>query len=333
MRAIAMWCVLLLPASIEAAAPVRVIFDTDMVTDCDDLGAQAVLHALADLGEVEILATVTSSRHAWSPACIDAVNTFYGRPDLPIGRPHGQAPDFPSKFARRVAERFPHDTSDLDKVPDALEVYARTLAAQPDGETTIVTVGYLTNVAGLLKLPATADRPSGLDLARRKVKAWVCMGGNFIGKPAVDDLKLGNVNFTRDADSALYAIRRWPGKLTFVGREVASVPSGLKVGARLAELPESNPIRVGYAAYFDGRPKDRHVADQATVLYAVRGLGTFWEIETRGFMDLRPDMTFRWEGSEEKGQAYLLKRPAPDRRHDRAAEEAIDALMLRAPGK
>src|SRR5687768_16854650 len=49
-----------------AESPVKVIFDTDMDSDCDDLGALAVLHALADRGEVEILATVTSSQNPWS---------------------------------------------------------------------------------------------------------------------------------------------------------------------------------------------------------------------------------------------------------------------------
>ena len=38
------------------AAPVKILFDTDMTTDCDDAGAMAVLHALADRGECEILA-------------------------------------------------------------------------------------------------------------------------------------------------------------------------------------------------------------------------------------------------------------------------------------
>src|SRR5690606_32742496 len=44
-------------AATAVADPVKVIFDTDYSTDCDDPGALAVLHALADLGEVEILAT------------------------------------------------------------------------------------------------------------------------------------------------------------------------------------------------------------------------------------------------------------------------------------
>ena len=43
------------------------------------------------------------------------------------------------------------------------------------------------------QLPAGAGHSSGPDLVGRKVKRWVCMGGNFAGSPPRDDLKLGNV--------------------------------------------------------------------------------------------------------------------------------------------
>src|SRR5215210_7685327 len=65
-------------------APVKILFDTDMMTDCDDAGAMAVLHALADKGECEILATVVSSKDIQSVATVDVINTFYGRPGLPL---------------------------------------------------------------------------------------------------------------------------------------------------------------------------------------------------------------------------------------------------------
>ena len=50
-----------------AAGPVKVIFDTDMYTDYDDIGALAMLHALADAGECELLAVVQSTRGNTGP--------------------------------------------------------------------------------------------------------------------------------------------------------------------------------------------------------------------------------------------------------------------------
>jgi len=38
---------------------VPVIFDTDIAPDFDDVGAMALLHAFADKGEVNILATIS----------------------------------------------------------------------------------------------------------------------------------------------------------------------------------------------------------------------------------------------------------------------------------
>src|SRR2546426_660484 len=50
------------PAS-TPSEPVKVIFDTDMDSDCDDVLALAILHVLADRGEAEILATVVSTKN------------------------------------------------------------------------------------------------------------------------------------------------------------------------------------------------------------------------------------------------------------------------------
>ena len=49
------------PHQPEPGKPVRVIFDTDMGSDCDDVGALALLHAYADQKKVEIIGCVYSS--------------------------------------------------------------------------------------------------------------------------------------------------------------------------------------------------------------------------------------------------------------------------------
>lgn len=314
------------PASKPNGVP-RILFDTDMDSDCDDVGALAMLHVMADQGEAEILATVVSAKNPWSAPCVDAVNTWYGRPDLPIGRPkHPGAVNSPSKYAKRIAEEFPHDLKDLAKLPDAVQVYVEVLSKQPDRSVTIVTVGDLTNVAQLLKLPAKDGRPSGVDLVQAKVKGWVCMGGNFIGRPAKDDMKLGNNNFSLDAASSLYAVKNWPVDLTFVGREIGSVPSGLKAGANLTQLPANHVVRRAYELYFDGTVKNRHLADQTTVLYAVRGLRDYWDLEANGTMDLQPDMKFEWKPGGR--QSYLLKRTNDGKPNDRQIEQVIEGLMM-----
>jgi hypothetical protein len=107
--------------------PVPIIFDSDMDTDCDDLAALALLHVLADKGEATILATVASSRSEFTPLCIDAVNSYYGRPDLPIGVPK-KGRQNPSKYTKAVSEAVSHKLKRFEDAGDAVEIYRRVLA-------------------------------------------------------------------------------------------------------------------------------------------------------------------------------------------------------------
>jgi hypothetical protein len=85
--------VLVLQISVLSAAETRcpaIIFDTDMGSDCDAAGALAVLNALADAGEVRILGVVFSSgKNRYGVGTCDAINTYYGRGDLPLGQYQG----------------------------------------------------------------------------------------------------------------------------------------------------------------------------------------------------------------------------------------------------
>lgn len=306
------------PSTLLGRKPVRIILDVDMDSDCDDAGAMAVLHALADRGEVEPLAIMVSGVNPWAGPCVDAINTWYGRPDLPIGTARAPAPDQASRYARGVAERCPHRLRASADAPDAVALYHRILAAQPDGGVTIATVGDMTNLAKLL---ATQE---GMGLVRAKVAVWICMGGNFIGRPATDDLRLGNNNFTLDPGATYAAITAWPTPIVFAGREMCSVPSGLRIGRGLAAKPAGHPVRIAYELYHNGQVRDRHVADIVTVYAAVRGRDGLWDAEDRGFMDLQRDMTFTWRYGRDV-HAYLLKRPDVS---DRSVERKLDELLL-----
>jgi inosine-uridine nucleoside N-ribohydrolase len=305
----------------RAAEPVKILFDTDMTTDCDDAGSMAVLHTLADRGECEILATVTSVPDPNALATVDAINRYRRRPDLPLGLVKEGGVKMPSKFTGRLAREFPHRVGPDADFPDAVDVYREILAKQPDRSVVLVTVGYLTHVSRFLQ------SPGGLDLARAKVTRWVCMGGNFIGDPPKDDLSLGNVNFQRDAASAHFAIHHWPGEIVFAGREVCSVPSGLAIGSALANTPPDNPVRRAYEHYFDGTARDRHVADLSTVLYAVRGLTDCWNLSAPGRMDLREDMKFTWIPDPAGRHRHLLKKSG----NDRQIESVLEGLLVAAP--
>ena len=75
----------------SAAVPLPVILDTDICGDCDDVAALAMLHALESREQCRLLAVTVSANHPLAAPFVDCVDTFYGRPDVPVGvvRPGG----------------------------------------------------------------------------------------------------------------------------------------------------------------------------------------------------------------------------------------------------
>jgi hypothetical protein len=317
---------LLLITSLAKAEPVRIIFDTDMDSDCDDAAALAMLHALADKGEAQILGTMISSKLEWSAPCTDAINTYFKRPDLPIGV--NKEPGKPwqsSKYAKQIAEEFPHDLKSNAEAPDATILYRRILAAQPDNSVTIVTVGDVSNIRFLLESKADAVSPlSGVDLAKQKVRSWVCMGSRY---PAdLDPNRWGN--FKMDAASTVKGIAAWSGLITFTGG--GKFAEALSTGKRLNELPKASPVRRVYELYFDGAIKERHSADQIAVYIAVRGKGTPWKLVTQGYNHIFDDGRHEWHETPDNPQhEYISALDEGFKAREVAAQ--MEELMLHLP--
>src|SRR5690349_1470639 len=151
------------------AKPVDLIFDTDIGNDCDDAMALAVIHALQNRQACRLLAVTLTNPDPLAGRLIDAINTFYGRPDIPIGvNPDSPVAKKVSPFLK-AAENYPHDF-DPAKAPSALTLLRKTLAAAEDQSVVLVQVGFFTNLAKLLDSPADAASPlPGRELVKRKV--------------------------------------------------------------------------------------------------------------------------------------------------------------------
>jgi hypothetical protein len=293
---------LLLASPALAQGPVRVIVDTDLAADVDDVGALALLHALADRGEAEILATMVSSRNRHSVACLSALNTWYGRRDLPI------------------AKRFPLE---LRSTRDAVPLYRRTLAGQADGSVVIVTIGFLTNLKNLLdSAPDDSSPLGGEDLVRRKVRVWVCMGGKLPDGLFPDGGSEYNVGY--DTFASVRAINDWPTPVVFSGFEIGA---SIKTGARLNALPDESPVKAAYRL-FNGL-LDRESWDQTAVLYAVRGARDYWRESPPGLnlMHARVGQGFNEWLDLPAGRHRHLQEKMPPADLARTIEE----LMLQPP--
>lgn len=307
--------VLFLAGSSPGAAPIPVIFDTDMMGDVDDVGAVAVLHALADKGEVTVLATGICTKHPGSPLCLDALNRFYGRANLPVGVVKGPAFVKKSRYADGIAKEWPHRFDSVDDVPDVVKVYRKALAGAKDGSVVLITVGQLTNVRDLLNSkPDEHSDLSGADLVKKKVRTWVCMGGKFPGGR--------EANLVNDGPAAYEAIRDWPGPIIFSGWEI-----GQKIITGRAYAQVKGPHAAKRAYFLFNEWQGRQSWDQTAVLYAGRGLdgglAKVWDLSPPGRMVIEKDGENGWQTEESGPHRYLVERMEPGK-----VGEMIEKLMV-----
>ena len=77
-RSFLAFVILLLLSSFSwGVKPVKIIFDTDMGPDFDDVGAITILHALAAKKECEILATVASDGYPYIGPTLEVFNRYF----------------------------------------------------------------------------------------------------------------------------------------------------------------------------------------------------------------------------------------------------------------
>ena len=262
------------------AACSRLILDTDLGVDIDDLGAVAVMHHLAAAGRCRILGVVTDLGQRHAAGCIDAVGAWCGRRP-PIGQP-----DWPSTQPDSYADRVYHarsaagdDLVDGDACERAVPLLKRLLTEAEDRSVVVATIGPLWHQADLL-----ADQ-AGRDLVDAKVDRFVVMGGHTPNTPCSDTDHGVEPNFMGgQSDCTRRFLDACPRPIVFCGSEVGNRRFGYGTGAELETLPQGHPVKIGYRDFFDRPPDwapeirsdsigDWSVWDLVTVLHAVGGAG------------------------------------------------------------
>jgi len=284
---------------------VSVIYETDFTFDVDDVGALAVLHALADNGEAEILAISYNEVQSRAADAIDAINTWYGRGNIPIGlydKPLNE-PDFSHSFYIDSLAGMKNDITN-NLVDSSINIYKQVLSGQPDHSVTIISVGFLNNLYDLL-----IEEP---ELVAQKVDKLVLMGGLYYDE----------FNFVRHGlvDQTQYVIENWPTPL-IVSQEGVYI----QTGAALEDTPKDNPVRQAYYAWFDNSFQDRSSWDHVAVLYGVRGSGDYFEEVDTGYGQLSNG--YQWK--MEPGRRMYLE-------HKLSTSEMakiIEALMVQQPAQ
>ncbi len=310
-------------ASAQSSKAKPVIFDSDMGPDYDDVGAITMLHAYADSGYINILATIASTNYDDVAAVFSVFNTYFNRPQIPIGVPgiNGLGLRDWQHWTDSIQVHYPHTIKNNNEVKDAVELYRKILSTQKDTSVTIITVGFFTNLANLLKSsPDKYSSLTGAELVRQKVKLLVSMAAGF---PAGKEY-----NIKMDAASSQYVFTHWKTPVIFSGFEIGrDIKTGLPLinNQHINNSPVKDVFRI-CIPLDKNDSKGRMSWDETAVLVAVKGYAPYYTLH-KGSIEVTADGSNTWN-NEGQGHAYLVEKIDPE-----IVEQIINNAIMHQPVK
>lgn len=305
----------------EQTDVVRLIYDTDICGDCDDVLALGMIHALETRGACQLLAVTISVDNDLAAPFVAAVNHFYGRDQIPIGVVGRGGVQEQSRFLSLAEQRdgaelrYPRASDsgasesgasgDAATKPPATELLRRTLAAQPDASVVIAQVGFSTNLARLLDSPPDAlSSLSGEELVRRKVRLLSLMAGAF--QPIGGNDRYQEYNIVRDVASAQRLARRWSSPMVFSGFEIGvALPYPAVSIERDFAYVKHHPLAEAYRLYMPP-PHERPTWDLTSVLYAVYSDRGYFDLSSPGTAEVEADGSTRFTAAPNGRHRYLV---------------------------
>ena len=298
----------------RAGEPIRLIFDTDICGDCDDVLALGMIHSLQSRGLCRLLAVTITANHELAAPFVDAVNTFYERGDIPIGVVGKGGVIERSEFLSLVEERdsgrfrYRHDLVPNQAAKNATALLRTTLAAQPDRSVVIAQVGFSTNLARLLE--SRGDESSALtgrELVERKVKLLSLMAGAF---QTIDgNRRFLEYNVVKDIASARVLAERWPTAMIYGGFEIGiALPYPAVSIERDYGYVRHHPLAEAYIRR-NPPPHNRPTWDLTSVLYAVFPDRGYFDVSPRGTVAVESDGFTRFTETPHGNHSYLILKP------------------------
>lgn len=292
---------------------VKVIFDTDMGSDCDDAGAMAVLHKLADRGEIEILGTIFSSNaNKFGIGTCAAINSYYGRKDLPLGQFQGNIiiGDSRNSYSQYIAEADSiYGHSVIDSTTESTLAYKKMLRKQTNKSVTIITVGHPVALYYLIK------DEEGNELVKEKVKRWIAM--THTNTRTKRDWNFGN---NGSAPFIKELLQLWPTEIYFSGKG-RNIITGNK---KLPATDINNPVKKAYELWGNSLEKGRSSWDQIAVLFAAQP--EYFSTE-KGSMSQNDSLETFWNPKVIKKHHYKIT----PKIQDSELEIIIEDLMSQKP--
>ncbi len=313
---------------------VKVILDTDMGSDCDDVGALAMLNEYENQGKAEILSVIYSSGVIpYGAGVIDAINRYYGNDSIPIGANHGNLVGDP--VDKMQAEKLSKDTEAFKnrfiKNTDVMEqtiLNRSILKNQPDHSVVYITIGHTKGLYELLvSKPDTISDLSGMELVQRKVKKWVALGALKASNEENYYVRDWNFFFNGTADYTKFLVENFPKPIYFV-----DAGSDIMTGESLIDTPNGNIVRTAYRDWLWNVEKktlkdQRPSWDLMTVYYAVESPENYFEIVGKGYLEFDTERGCRWRKTDSlSNQNFVLQKKG----HNKEIADYLN-LMISKP--
>jgi len=300
----------------QQTEPVRIILDTDMGSDCDDVGALALLHAYADSGMVEIVGCIYSSgKVPYGAGIIEAINIYYGRPEIPIGAYHGDEVGDP--VDKMTAEKLARDTVAFGNriihntdAEEQTQLNRRLLVQADDQSITYITIGHTKGLHELLvSEPDDISPLTGSELIALKIDRWIALGGLNARNEGNHFVKDWNFFFNNTAPYTKYVLENFPAPIYLI-----DAGSKVMTGKSLINTAPGNIVRTAYRDWLwevFNKPLEhqRPSWDLTTVYYAVEGLGDFLKSAGYGLLEFDIEKGCRWNHLENpSSQVYIYQK-------------------------
>jgi len=273
---------------------------------------------MADKGEVKLLGCNYPGRSNEPLNAIDAINTYHGRPDVPLAMMAKAGWINPSETVKGISASFPNDIKGAN-LPESVMLYRKLLAAQPDKSVTIICTGNQNALASLLTTKGDDISPlTGRELVAQKVKLLSIAGGQF---PRGADFAYDE----KYLDSAMTISVAWPSRVVYTGVEVGKQ---ITAGAELAGSGDvKDPVKKFFASQ---KAAPNGAIGMAATLYAVRGAQSFWDDTTTGALYIQPATgEIQWMTDLKRDQQhYLIQKKSPGE-----MEKILNDLMAQPPSK
>lgn len=305
----------------------KVIFDTDLGNDIDDVLALQMVINYDKAGLIDLSAVTISKCNPHSISFVDGFLRYNGYHDMPLGYAYdGVNPEdhmylLPTLAAEYKGKKLLHPVQSIDSGIEEGHIQIRKQLAQAaDSSAVLVAVGPLTNIARLLLSEPDKISPlNGIDLVRQKVRSVSIMSGNMAEETA-------EWNVLQDLEATKVVYEKCP---------VSLIVSGFEVGSKILYPhqsilndfgnPAANPLCVAYQHYAE-MPYDRQCWDLTSVYDAFDADRSIYKHSEHGTIHIDEKGISRFKPHPNGLHQYLI---VDDADVERAVKELVNVVTMK----